>query len=145
MCFLWGTGWIHIYLRELQNVNFFSKFMSSLIQKSKLRGPCLKPILLTILTSSLPYRLYQKNERTKPRNLVTKLCSFSLPSVKCLSLLSWLFTLKCPSTFFSPPPFRLPRGSCDRPTRSRFSVVLPPALEQIGTQFHVALHASSAA
>jgi hypothetical protein len=43
------------------------------------RGPCLK-LLLTILRFSLPHYPYQKDERAKPRNLLTKLCFFSIHS-----------------------------------------------------------------
>jgi hypothetical protein len=42
-------------------------------------GACLKPLLLTLVTSSLPHSPYQKGERAKPGNLLTKWCSFSTP------------------------------------------------------------------
>jgi hypothetical protein len=40
--------------------------------KSKFRGPCLKPLLLTIPTRPLSLFSYQKDERAKPGNLLTK-------------------------------------------------------------------------
>jgi hypothetical protein len=46
----------------------------------------LKPLLLTILTSSRPHCPYQKDERAKPRNLLTK-CS---PTINSPLFLSWL-------------------------------------------------------
>jgi hypothetical protein len=46
-------------------------YTSTLIQKSKSRGPCLKPMLITILTPLFPLYFYQKDERAKPGNLLT--------------------------------------------------------------------------
>jgi hypothetical protein len=62
--------------------NYFSKLVNSfLIQKTeKSRGPCLKPLLLTILTPLLSDCLYKKGGREKPKKLLAKLCSFSFKS-----------------------------------------------------------------
>jgi hypothetical protein len=40
-------------------------------------SPCLKPLSLTILTSSLSYCPYQKDKRAEPGNLLRKRCSLS--------------------------------------------------------------------
>jgi hypothetical protein len=55
---------------------------------SKSRGPCLKPLLLTVITASFLHCPHQKDERAKPGNLLTKRSAFSpCPNVKCVSLL----------------------------------------------------------
>jgi hypothetical protein len=48
----------------------FPNYTSTLIQKSKPRSPCLKPLLITILASSLSPYYSQKDERVKPGNLL---------------------------------------------------------------------------
>jgi hypothetical protein len=58
--------------------------------KPKSRGPCLKPLLLIILISSLSHCPYQKDERAKPGNLPTKQC-FSLPPKLRVSYFSHAF------------------------------------------------------
>jgi hypothetical protein len=44
--------------------------LACLLRKSKFRGTCLKPLLLTILTRSLSL-YYQNDERAKAGNLLT--------------------------------------------------------------------------
>jgi hypothetical protein len=82
-------------------------FKIILILNSKFRGPCLKPLLQTILTRSLSLYSYQKDERAKPGNLLTKLFSFSLPTIKYLSLFPGLFTRIYSSTMLSTSPLSL--------------------------------------
>jgi hypothetical protein len=50
---------------------------------------------------SPPLYSYQKDERAKPGNLLTKLCFFSLPTIKRLSLFPGLFTFIYSSTLTS--------------------------------------------
>lgn len=58
---------------SLQDVHFIT------IQKIKIRVPCLKTLLLTILTSPLSHYSYQNAEQAKPGNLLTeRRCSVSL-------------------------------------------------------------------
>jgi hypothetical protein len=57
-------------------------------RNSKFCVPCFKPPLLTNLTSSLPFCPYQKDRCVKPRNIVPKQCS---PSIPCLSRLPSFF------------------------------------------------------
>jgi hypothetical protein len=52
----------------------------------------LKPPLLTILVFSLSHSSYQKNERAQSGNLLTKSCSCSLPTIKCLYFLPLSFS-----------------------------------------------------
>jgi hypothetical protein len=80
---------------------FFPNYASTLILKSKFRGSCPKPLLLTILTGSISLYSYQKDERAKPGKLVTKRCSFSLPTINCLSLFPGIFTFIYSSTILS--------------------------------------------
>lgn len=62
-------------------------------RKIKVPCPCYQESLLTTLTSSLSYYFYQKDERGRHGNLLTKRRSFFLLSLNSLSLLPWL----CPS------------------------------------------------
>jgi hypothetical protein len=79
------------------------------MQKIKSRGPSLMPIILTILTSSLSY---QKDERAKPGNLLTKWRSFSLPE-RNVSRLSHEFPATHSSDTFLPLHICLPLSFID--------------------------------
>lgn len=56
----------------------------TLINKTKLFSLCFKPLLFTIITSSLHCYSYKKDERATPGNIVTKWCP--LPRRKIESL-----------------------------------------------------------
>jgi hypothetical protein len=80
------------------NPSFFYKFYNSTFRKSKFRSPCLEPLSLTILTSSLSHCPYHKDKWVKPVNLLTKRCSFAVPKfLPWPSLSSYSFS----SRFFS--------------------------------------------
>jgi hypothetical protein len=80
----------------------FPNYTCTQIQKSKFCGPCLKPLLITILMCSVPLHSHQKDERAKPGNLLTNDAlslslqqsvshfskDFSLPSTLLLYFLS---------------------------------------------------------
>lgn len=51
---------------------FFRLCNSTLIRKKEFRGLCLKSVILTILTSSFSYYLYQNDQWVKPWNLPVK-------------------------------------------------------------------------
>jgi hypothetical protein len=78
---------------QTHQIIFQNYTFQHLFRKFTSRGPCLKPPLLTILTSSLLYCHYQRDERAKPGNLLTKLCSFSLPLQQSVSHFSHYFSL----------------------------------------------------
>jgi len=56
-------------------------------RKIKVPCPCYQESLLTTLTSSLSYYFYQKDERERHGNLLTKRRSFFLLSLNSMSLL----------------------------------------------------------
>jgi hypothetical protein len=56
---------------------------------------CLEPLLITILSSSRSQCPHQKDERAKPGSLLTKLCSFSLPSLATFRLICSSAILPC--------------------------------------------------
>jgi hypothetical protein len=60
--------------------------------RTKFRRLCLKLLLPTILTSSLPFYPYQKDERALPGYFLTRR-SFSPSDIKRLSLSSHIFSL----------------------------------------------------
>jgi hypothetical protein len=52
-------------------------YTPTLIQKSKFRDHCHKPLLITIAKFSLSHSSYEKEERVEPGKLLTKRCFFS--------------------------------------------------------------------
>jgi hypothetical protein len=65
------------------------RIISTLMRKSKFLILCLKVLSLIILTSSLLFYAYQKDEWAVPGYLLTKM--FFLPEIKPLSLLPFSY------------------------------------------------------
>jgi hypothetical protein len=75
-----------------------TKLSLNIIYKSKSRGPCLKPLLITVLTTSRSHFPYQKDERAKPGNLLRKspLSPTHSPTKESLiSFITFIFTYSC--------------------------------------------------
>jgi hypothetical protein len=72
--------------------------MSTLTQKSEFLGPCLKPLLVTIVTT--PHFRSSMDPGPKPEN-ITNWCSYSLLTINCLSLFPEIFTFIYCSTTLS--------------------------------------------
>jgi hypothetical protein len=95
---------VHLH-RSDKGQNLVRQIQSCLLQLTiewKFRGLYIKPLMLTILTSSLWCYSYQKDERRTGRQFIVKPCSLSPPipsEIKCHSITPW-FLLRLISCSF---------------------------------------------
>jgi hypothetical protein len=154
-----GHSWCSLLARGGKLVEY--RQLTSLIRKVKIHGPCLKPLRLTIVTSSLPLWFHPRDEWAKSGNLLKTLpflplrnnvSHFSHDFTLSLDILLHFLTILLPSVsklsiFLCLPGLLgrsqcVPGSFCDRLSRQRFSWVSPLCTQMMRWLLLCASHAA---